>query len=218
MQNIKVKNIALFMLLFCGSTGYAETDVYNFRMNLYIPRVYDNTSSLGYRKYQKQIIKGEMLVTYLNVNDKVRPDITITNLVNLTHKISNAPLSYTTYIDDYPIPRINLIGDNMSQSFKTASVTFALVCEPSYAITPVDEDNSLYITLSGKGTVIKSKGRQKIRTMMGNVSGQQGCSCSAYGHLSPTRVNGYWGPWIDWIDDVAAAWGTWRAVYVRTRD
>lgn len=187
-------------------------------MTLYIPRVYDNTTSLGYRKYQRQLIRGEMRITYDPLDNVNRPEITITNLVNQTHKISDVPLSYTTYLEEYPYPRINLIGDNKTKTFKTASLIFALVCEPSYAITPADEDNSLYITLSGKGTTIKTKGRRIIRTMTGNVAGQQGCSCSAYGHVSPTRVNGYWGPWLDWIDDVAAAWGTWRATYKRTED
>ena len=47
-----------------------------------------------------------------------------------------------------------------------------------------------------------------LKAAAGKVAGTLGCGCTAYGHVSPTRKIGYWGPTDD-VDDVAAVDGTW---------
>ena len=62
-------------------------DGFKFKMMLKVPRIYDNNTSKGYRKYQAQKIEGEM---YLIYRSGEMPEVVITNLVNKTQKLSNA--------------------------------------------------------------------------------------------------------------------------------
>lgn len=134
-------------------------------------------------------------------------DVAFNDMVNKSHKLSNgsnvtydAKLDYNSYF-----PRFNAIGNNKTNSFKTASICFSIVAEPSYNIGELDEDTSLYITLAGKGT-IGSFG--KIKAVRGYVAGTLGCGCMAYGHISPTRTIGYNGA-TDNVTDVASVFGIW---------
>ena len=68
----------------------------------------------------------------------------------------------------------------------------------------MNEDNSLYITLAGKGRLSSSK----FKFATGYVAGTIGCGCSAYGHKSPTRKIGYNGA-TSVVDDIAAVHGRW---------
>lgn len=137
-------------------------------------------------------------------------DVTFTNFVNKTHKLSSGKnVTYTTTLDyDSKWPRFNLIGNNKTEKFKTPSVCFAIVAEPSYNIGELDEDNALYITMSGKGSIASPVGY--VRILIGKVAGTIGCGCMAYGHVSPTRKIGIFGA-TDSVDDVAAVDGIWRA-------
>ena len=139
--------------------------------------------------------------------DGVLVNFRFNNLVNKTHKLSNGNnVTYKALVDyDARFPRFNAIGNNKTNSFKTASICFALAAEPNYNIGEFDEDTSLYITLAGKGT-IDSKG--VLRKVSGYAAGTLGCGCMAYGHISPTRTIGYYGA-TDQVDDVAAVYGTW---------
>ena len=100
---------------------------------------------------------------------------------------------------------MNAIGSNKTNRFKTATLCLSIAAEPSYNIGQFDEDTSLYITISGKGT-INTKGLMSKAN--GYVAGTLGCGCMAYGHKSPTRTIGYNGV-TDTVSDVAAVYGTW---------
>lgn len=67
--------------------------------------------------------------------------------------------------------------------------------------------------VSGSG-LLHPKGY--IRKLGGNVSGTIGCGCSAYGHISPTRVLWFWGA-SSQVDDVAAVYGKWSAKFNRKK-
>ena len=194
------------------------TDVYTFRMTLHMPRIYDNMESLGYRQYTTDTIRGELHLTYYSDGDDGAV-ISVTNLVNKSYKIGKSYVTYESTVDeDFISPRVNLIGNNKKNTFKIPSVAFCLICDPSYNIGDIDEDYTLYLLLSGRGTTVtwSKKGIQLIKTLSGYVTGTMGCGCSAYGHISPTRINGPYGPLKDAVDDVAAVWGTWYASYKET--
>lgn len=232
--------ILAFLVISCMMSFAAfssVTDTYDFKMSLQVPRIYDNTESLGSRKYQLQTIKGCMLMTYSSSSE--RPTISFTFLTNQTHKINGKKIGYSCFVDQHgelgPMTRVNLIGSNLTGKFNVPSVCFWLDAEPDYSKGEDDEDNSLLVTLSGKGTTSTVKEYewvevgnvrkrvlvdqwQKIRTISGNVAGTLGCGCSAYGHVSPTRVADDHGP-SQVVDDVAAVYGTWNATWKsRTKD
>jgi len=204
------KRFAAFALaVLIGFTGLCSAvDVYDFRMRLKVPRVYDNTDSLGYRKYQTQTIKGRIAVTY--DEEERYPQISFLWMTNMTHKVGKSYVSYDAKVSDDVIPRMNFIGNNKTGVFKTPTMIFGLVCEPSYALTEANEDNSLYLVLAGFGTSKVYKGARVASFVSGNVAGSIGCGCSDYGHTSPTRVAGECGPECDEPDDVCAVKGTWN--------
>ena len=217
----------LLLGLVCLGYGYASspspstimiTDVYSFKMSVHTPRIYDNMESKGYRKYTLDILKGELYLTY-RADGTGEAEISVTNLCNSSYKIGGENVTYDTHLDtDRVWPRVNLVGSNKTEVFKKPSVAFALICDPSYNVGEVDEDNTLYISLSGSGSVrrLSKTRKQVIRYMSGYLAGTLGCGCSAYGHVSPTRVNGANGPMLERVDDVAAVWGTWKATYRRS--
>lgn len=138
-------------------------DVYNFTASVQVPRVYDNSESLGYRKNQMQTIKGAMAVIY-NSDPSLesgweRPRIEFLWLTNQTHKVNGVKIGYSCMVNnegdmfDGPMTRVNAIGDNKKDTFTTPDVTFYLDAKPDYAIGPDDEDNSLLATFSGTGSM-----------------------------------------------------------------
>ena len=200
-------------LVFC--TGYtaiesntniiATTENYNLKLRLNVPRIYDNMQSLGSRKYQMQTVVGTMQLCYNAAGDLV--DVKFKNAVNRTHKLSNGSnVTYDINLDSVVYPRFNVIGSNKTEKFNTASVCFSIAAEPNYNIGQMNEDNGLYLVLSGKGSISKNK----LKTLSGTAAGTIGCGCRAYGHVSPTRkmkLNGDVGA----VDDVAAVHGQWSA-------
>ena len=188
-------------------------DVFDVTLSLNVPRVYQNEQSQGYRKIQRQTVKGEMTWEY-GADGRIS-DVRFSGFVNRTHVMSNGRnVTYDVDIDRLvSTPRFNLIGSNKTGVFKTPSVSFFLVMEPSYNIGALDEDNALYVMLSGKGTTAV---QGNVKTLTGNVAGTIGCGCTAYGHKSPTRVIGEFGA-TDNVDDVAAVYGTWKAVFNRKK-
>ena len=171
--------------------------------------------SQGYRKYKRDVLYGELLLTY-PVDGSEGAEIEVKNLYNKNYQIGGKCVTYDVMIDEEIIQtRINLMGNNRTGLFKKPTIVFSLVCDPSYNIGDTGEDNTLYIVVSGSGSVSTRKrwNKQVISTMHGFVAGTLGCGCSAYGHISPTRVNGENGPILSQVDDVSAVWGKWRAVY-----
>ena len=187
----------------------AYKQYYQFKMQLHVPRVYDNTKSLGYRKYQTQTIKGQLSFDYSKDGKLI--GMSFVNLVNYSHRMSNG--KYVTYagaLDDERTLNCVAIGSNKTKKFKTACICFSLVAEPSYNIGELDEDTSLYITLSGKGSIKNNA----IKTANGVVTGTLGCGCYAYGHTSPTRLWWLYGVTSE-VSDVAAVYGKWSIKLIK---
>jgi hypothetical protein len=205
----------LSILVIVQVCSAAIVDEYTLKMYVYVPRIYNNTESQGYRKYQRQIVQGTLKLTY--EGSQVRPTITITNLVNKTQKVSSGYITYTTAVDQgtFIYPRINVIGNNRTGIFKTGSLVFYIDANPSYNVGEDDEDNSLLVVLAGKSTTKATNGRRVLNICRGNLAGTLGCGCMSYGHTSPTRVMGSEGPTDD-VDDVAAVFGTWIMRYTRS--
>lgn len=218
-----------------ASYGELFVNEYSLRIRQQVPRIYDNSTSLGYRKYQGQTIKGTLYIVYDMKDKNQRPRIFVDGLENRTHKMSNGKyITYKTTINNSgdlsgPITRVNLIGNNRTDVFKTASIVFYMDAEPSYNVGKDDEDNSLLCTFSGNGSSSKKKvkavnqtgnqvrivdyGKQLvISSVKGVDAGTLGCGCMAYGHKSPTRVAFYFGH-TDIVDDVSASFGKWYLTY-----
>lgn len=195
-----------------ADTVECTVDEYRLTMYVYAPRIYDNNASLGYRKYQRQKVVGRLQIAY--PKDGGRPTILVEDLINKTHKLSNnANVIYKCTVDsNIMYPRVNLIGNNATGKFNTGSVNFYLDAEPNYNKGEDDEDNSLLITLSGKGWTKSVREGRRMYKIRGYLAGTLGCGCHAYGHTSPTRVAAWRGPSCS-VDDVAAVWGSWKAVY-----
>lgn len=181
-------------------------------MKLYVPRIYGNEQSLGRRDYQRQRVQGIMNLHYAEDGSLV--DVTFDNMVNLTHRMSNG--QFVTYpnteLDDRVFPKFNAVGDNKTGKFKKASVCFYLAAEPVFNVGDFTEDNALYVMVAGRGRFHSKYGC--LRYVSGKVAGALGCGCVAYGHVSPTRKIGFYGPTDD-VDDVAAVEGTWTAKLVK---
>jgi hypothetical protein len=195
-----------------GEQDEAQTtciDVYEFTMKLNVPQVLNNSTSLGERKYKSQTIKGDMYVKWMSDGTF---EIEIANAVNKSFKVGGNPVTYTSYDPDLLYHRFNWIGSNKKELFKTPTLCFSIALEPSYAKKLVNEDNSFYLLLSGKGTSSLSyvQGCRVAKKFKGYVTGTQGCSCFDYGHKSPTRVGSSCGP-SDRVDDAVATFGTWTA-------
>ena len=181
-------------------------DTYSFTMHLYVPRIYDNMQSLGYRKYQHQTLKGELMFIYSDSEETV---VKVKGLENRTHKINGHRVTYKCYdwpYDDNQVLVVG-IGSNKTGKFTQGGACFSFVAEPSYNIGAVDEDNTLMLELSGHGTLKKDV----LKSIKGSVRGKIGCGCMAYGHVSPTRL--FLGYLSDVVYDVAPLDGRFTAIF-----
>lgn len=179
----------------------ATVEEYDFSLRLNIPRIYDNTQSLGRRKYQVQAIRGALLVVHGDAGSE--PRVEVAGLVNRTYRIGGECVAYDATADGV---LWHIVGDNKTGRFRTASVVFTIGADPSYNIGANEPDNTLILTLSGKGS---------HKSMGGYASGQIGCGCRVYGHKSPTRIMGAGGAPCA-VTDIASVWGSWRARLRRT--
>lgn len=210
-----MKKLAMFAAMFIlAFSVYGKTvyDVYDLVITLKVPQVFNNNTSQGYRKYQTQKIKGFMSVTY-DTKGNTKPIIDVFGLENKTFKVRSKYVTYESEVNDDEISsRLVRIGSNKTGKFNTASICFYVEAVPNYALGDVDEDNSFYLLFAGSGTctTAKKSGVNYIKKMSGRVTGTQGCSCYAYGHVSPTRTAGYCGP-TDQVEDVACVYGSWTA-------
>ena len=209
--------IALATVPLFAKEEYVTVDVYDFKASLKVPQVVNNTTSQGKRVFKSQSIKGYLLIGY-HPDGKV--EIGFLDLVNKSFKVNGAYVTYEAIVDtegEHVWPRLNYIGDNAKESFKTATICWYSEFLPSYAKGGEGgEDNSFLLTFSGKATTSTSlsKGCRLPQTFSGYCAGTQGCGCSAYEHKSPTRKASECGPTCE-VDDVAAAFGTWRATFNR---
>lgn len=118
-----------------ASDAEQVADIYTFKMSLRVPRVYDNTTSLGYRKYQTQTIVGTMKIIYDAEDDSVSPMVDIVDLVNKTHKINGTKVTYNCYVEeDYEYAFLVGLGNNKTETFKYCGIDFSFVADPSYNI------------------------------------------------------------------------------------
>jgi len=178
-----------------ADTSYIGRERWSLKMRLYVPRIYDNMSSRGYRKYQMQTISGEFVVSYVR---DAEPEVVFCCLENATHKVNGTRVTYG--VEPNGTVLWHGIGNNRTGKFTTRSVVLPIEAMPSYAIGPAPtEDNSLLLVLAGRGY---SNGKR----LKGQVAGQIGCGCAEYGHVSPTRI---WGQ--SRVVDTAAVYGTWTA-------
>ena len=211
MKLLTVISMTLLTVITCKATEVVDT--YDLTMSLKVPRIYDNMKSLGYRKDQRQTIKGQLKIIYKD--DAYRPIIVITNLVNRTHKVNGNCITYSVIVDDgnFVFPRFNYIGNNKTGKFKTAKIVFYIDANPSYNVGLDEPDNTLLLLLSGTGISKTKSGVQYVKKISGYATGTLGCGCTAYGHISPTRVVGAYGP-TDMVADIATVEGRWSAKFV----
>lgn len=196
-----VKRACAILLALLAGTAAAYTDVYELKMSLRVPRVFDNTGSRGYRQYQSQTVVAQLRVEH---GDGGEPSISISWAENRKHKVGGRCVTYAPTEAEGVMWHV--LGSNRTGKFRMGSVKFELDLDPSYNVGDDEPDNALILTLAGRGNV-SSDGRMKLAT--GYVAGQIGCGCSAYGHVSPTRVLGPFGATCQ-VVDIAAVHGHWR--------
>lgn len=188
----KFISLALMSMLL-ALQGSAETLFYKVSIRLNVPRVFDNMQSLGYRKMQWQSITGYVAVD-MSAPDKssCEPVVYAYNFVNRTHKVQG---SRVTYLDAWATDVMwRYIGSNKTNVFRKPNVKFSLDMNPSYNIGDDEPDNTLIMTLAGSGS--------SDSLIIGRITGQIGCGCMAYGHISPTRtVDGR-------VSDIVPLYGT----------
>ena len=186
--------------IFAGLVSFASlaqiVDQYDLTMRLYVPRVYDNMQSLGYRRYQLQTLKGKLLLIYTDDGETV---VKVKDLENRTHKVNGKRVTYECYenFNDNNGVLVVGVGSNKTLKFNQGGVKFSFTADPSYNIGGVEEDNTLMLWLSGHGSLRNGI----LKSIKGSVTGQIGCSCYAYGHISPTRK--YFGYLTDIVLDIA---------------
>ena len=83
---------------------------------------------------------------------------------------------------------------------------------PSYTLgyEPTN-DSSMIIQISGSGKSVVSGIRRIISSASGYVTGQLGCGCAEYGHISPTRTAGYYGH-TGVVTDTSSTFGRFKMI------
>ena len=187
-----MKKAACMIAAMFAFTAGAEVVAYKLTMSLKVPRVYDNMKSNGYRKIQTQKIKAFVLIDKVLGDDQTEPIVEVVGVVNKSHKVNGKFVTYRDVAAEDVMWRY--IGSNKTGVFKKTNVMFGLDLDPSYNVGDDEPDNTLIVTLSGYGY-----NECKIK---GYVTGQIGCGCYAYGHVSPTRTIGCL------VSDIAPLCGT----------
>ena len=210
-MEVVAMNKKIILSMVAGLLSFAAiaqiVDTYSFTMKPNVPRVYNNMESLGYRRYQPQTLKGELLFIYAGPGETV---VKVKGLYNKTHKVNGKPVTYEC--EDWPYEDkwvlVVGVGSNKTLKFTQGGASFAFVASPSYNISDIlNEDNTLMLELSGHG---KLKG-DILKTLRGSVRGKMGCSCMDFGHTSPTRL--FLGYLTSYVHDVAPVDGTFSASF-----
>lgn len=141
-------------------------------------------------------MKGTLFVVYTDEQETL---VKVNGLENRTHKIGGKRVTYECVenpYDDNGVLAVG-VGSNKTLKFSQSGLKFSFMVNPSYNIGDLGEDNTLILNLSGHGTLRKDI----IKMVRGSVTGQIGCGCYAYGHVSPTRI--YFGCLTDIVWDIA---------------
>ena len=158
--------LALSAMLLVLPTFSTTVDIYDFKMKLKVPRIYNNTKSLGYRKYQAQTLKGQLQIAYDENGDA---SVKVVGLYNKTHKISGRNVTYVC--EEWPFSDAHTlvvgVGNNRTGKFTQGAISFSFVADPSYNIGGVDEDNTLMLELSGIGRIRNDT----LKSLKGSVRG-----------------------------------------------
>lgn len=185
----------------------AWADRYDLKLTLKVPAIVDNMESKGKRVYKTQRLRGTLVAYYYDEGRD--PYLAVVGLYNKDYKIRGKCVTYETMVSGV---LWRAVGDNRNEVFRKAAFGFRLEADPSYNVGDDEPDNTLILTLAGAGTV---------RSVFGSASGQLGCGCMAYGHVSPTRVvycpyvGSKWVQtcwprwWYPTVVDIAPCWGTW---------
>ena len=162
----------LLSTLFLSGEGTTQpatetVDTYRFKMSIYLPRIYENAQSLGYRKYQKQSLTGELSIIYRGSEP---PKFKVEKLVNNTQR----GISYECYSESgesWIDGMVVALGSNKTKKWNQSGMKFSFWADPSYNIGDLGEDNSMFLDLSGKGTFTKKSLGTVPNTLSGSVSG-----------------------------------------------
>ena len=103
-------------------------DTYSCTMRLNVPRIYNNMESLGYRRYQPQTLKGELMFIYSDSREII---VKVKGLENRTHKINGSRVTYKCYdwpYDDNQVLVVG-IGSNKTGKFTQGGASFSFVAE-----------------------------------------------------------------------------------------
>lgn len=151
--------------------------------------------SLGYRKYQNQKLVGQFKAVYDETGRF--SEFQFLWLSNKTAKVQGRHFGYLCYPDECAPSVFAAVGSNKTLKFKTGSAAFSFSAEPMYvSFAEPEDDNSLHVQCAGKGSITYSSkfGRTTFKSMSGNLTGTLGCGCADFGHVSPTRFMGVYGP------------------------
>lgn len=192
-----MKQYLFFLMLLIASSVFSDqyTDVYDVKMKLNIPRVVDNTQSLGYRKYQAQLISGQMFMTY---GDYGVEKVCFSKFINYTHKVNDIYVTYQVVMDEDSLHNFSWCGDNSKQEFFAPNFNMTIEMTPSYKKGSEMLDD-IYLSIACTHSIVKTDMHNDdyvhiVYYMKGYCTGQIGCNCTAWGHISPTRIWGWCGP------------------------
>ena len=214
MRTVLAALVAVSALVARPEAVPAWADRYDLKLTLKVPAIVDNMESKGRRVYRTQRLRGTLVAYYYD--ERRDPYVAVVGLYNMDYTIRGRCVTYGTTVSDV---LWRAVGDNRKEVFKKAAFGFRIEANPSYNVGDDEPDNTLILTLAGAGTV---------KGVSGNASGQLGCGCMAYGHVSPTRivycpyVGSRWAQtcWPHWwyptVVDIAPCWGTW-AIKFRER-
>ena len=105
-------------------------ELWALKMRVYVPRVYSNTASQGYRKYQVQTLQGEFTVTPVQDSE---PDIRFVWLENRTHKVNGHCVEYA--VEPNGTMLWHGVGNNKTGKFTTRSAVISVCGMPAAAIS-----------------------------------------------------------------------------------
>lgn len=138
-------------------------------------------------------------------------EVTFGMFTNKTYKISGKPVTYQVSLAEDALSNFSWCGNNKKQEFKTPNMNFSIEMVPSYKIGEemLDDVHLSIACVKGNGSLVKFECEKVLvaKSLHGYCTGQLGCNCTAWGHISPTRFWGFYGP-TSFVTDVASVNGT----------
>lgn len=146
---------------------------------------------------------------YIDYEEDMVSSVRFSQFVNHTYSISGSPVTYLVYMDEEQLYNFSWCGDNLKNKFTRPNMNLQIVMEPSYKIGEEMLDDIHLSIACTKGSVrymyFNECKIQIPNRLRGYCTGQIGCNCKAWGHVSPTRFWGYFGP--SFVTDVASISG-----------